>query len=274
MKPGFSCGSRPITTEPVARDSPLEAAATALVMSLLFVTLAARWSVVARTMKVPFRRAIPASCSRRAQLSLAVNALGVALLAAAFLCTGVSALNYPSFVGGGVAESKPGVNYNSDMVQAGGRVFMFGGEIYEEERSAANVLDEFWMLDFPTGAGGVASWSQIKETGDVATPAPRHQTQLCASDDGRVFVIGGATLIDNSLGTSHETHADTWMFDLSSGHWSELVLPAHGPPQRTGGRCVYEAGKVLMFGGRNAIRRGGVLDISDIQAEVFQDHWV
>lgn len=97
------------------------------------------------------------------------------------------------------------------------------------------------------------TWRDIEPT---AAPSPRFNTALAATDDGRVLLFGGR----ESDGTRV---ADTWVFDVEAGEWSELA-PATSPPFRDAHAMAYVGdGMVVLFGGNQTSGPGGMVSPLD-----------
>src|SRR5690606_16545527 len=83
------------------------------------------------------------------------------------------------------------------------------------------------------------AWRQLEP---ASPPSPRFNTGLAATDDGRVLLFGGR-------GADGARTADTWVYDVEAGEWTEM-LPAIAPSARDAHGMAYVGGGiVVLFGG-------------------------
>ncbi len=109
------------------------------------------------------------------------------------------------------------------------RLLMFGGQT-----TGVPYLGDTWVL-------GAAGWTEILTD---PKPSPRNFYSM-AFANREVLLFGGET--------AEGKKNDLWVFAPDSDEWTELPLAGEKPSPRSGHDMVWltEAGKIVMFGGRD-----------------------
>jgi hypothetical protein len=89
-----------------------------------------------------------------------------------------------------------------------------------------------------------------RDVAPATLPSARFNAALAASDDGRVLLFGGR------LGTGLRV-ADTWVFDVEAGDWTELTPPS-APSARDASAMAWVGNDTMvLFGGNETSGPGG-----------------
>jgi hypothetical protein len=100
---------------------------------------------------------------------------------------------------------------------AGGRVLIHGGRWREGTSGAYTVLDDLWAYELSTD-----TWTALPAG---ATPRSNH---IAAVVGDRLVIHGGS---DSTDGLTFTPLGDTWVFDLASESWSQLMTTGDPSPR-------------------------------------------
>eukprot|EP00053_Salpingoeca_punica_P018941 m.188434 g.188434 ORF g.188434 m.188434 type:complete len:1153 (-) comp17536_c2_seq1:210-3668(-) len=141
------------------------------------------------------------------------------------------------------------------LVQTESAAFIFGGcnilppDFYSETFTANNLsmcaMDELWQFCVQCNTPG---WTQIKRNSSSSTPWPParlHHSVATVPDSACMVVFGGYG--------AHGPLNDTWVFDMNTLTWTELVSPnGLRPAARFGHAGSAANGGIAILGGCNA----------------------
>jgi len=99
-------------------------------------------------------------------------------------------------------------------------------------------------------------------------PPARFNAAMAATDDGRILLFGGRV-------ASGMRVADTWLFDVEAGDWTELVPPTAPSARDASAMAFVGADAIVLFGGNETSGPGGSVTpradtwIFDLAAETW-----
>ncbi len=129
-------------------------------------------------------------------------------------------------------ESRPSARVNAGMsFIAENKVLLFGG--YDITQSHKN---DTWIFDLTTG-----EWTQLNPS---VKPSLRQIPCLSYIAENKVLFFGGR----NHFGNEFD---DTWIFDLTTGQWTQLNPTVHPSARFYHDMSLLREGEVLLFGGTN-----------------------
>ncbi len=117
-----------------------------------------------------------------------------------------------------------------------GRVLLAGGK----DLGTSLSLDDAWLFDVAS-----RTWSPIPVPG-VGAPTRRLGHRMAYAGGTRVLLFGGR----NSDTPTSSTVARPWLFDATTGAWTDIAQPGAQPDGRQSfGMAFLGGGRVVLFGG-------------------------
>lgn len=187
--------------------------------------------------------------------------------------------------------NSPGGRGNSVTWVSGGKLYLFGGQIYTSGNTQR--LNDLWVFDPATGywcwIKGSSSLNQNAFYGTIGvaatanTPGSRHSSVSWESG-GKLYLFGG---LNNNASTGEAYNLnDLWVFDPATGNWCWIkgstlanqtgtygtlgvAAAANTPGGRYSSVSWESAGKLYLFGGYNG--SGYFNDLWEY--EVASGHW-
>lgn len=132
---------------------------------------------------------------------------------------------------------------NFGIAQSESVGYLFGGGI-NDFTTNPEYFDNFYSVVADPHTGDLI-WTEIGQSGSE-WPTEREFMGMAASED-YVVVCGGSS---GSGYTSINNKEDVcYLFDLSSGLWTEITAPGFGPGPRTGPTVFIKGDNIYVFGG-------------------------
>ena len=130
--------------------------------------------------------------------------------------------------------SGPGARYESAMVTAGNRIFLFGGVVKD------GLTDDSWV--FESG-----KWVKLNLS---VFPSRRSDHAMAYNMDTKEVILFGGRIKNPSSDTSS---SETWVFNTENETWS-LATTMIAPSSRHGHSMVYDpvTRNIILFGGRDS----------------------
>ena len=118
----------------------------------------------------------------------------------------------------------------------GGRMIVFGGQVFEQEKDESLWFDDTWAYD-----PAANTWTELKPSG--AVPSARSMTSMVYDPVGKKMILFGG-------GNGQTAFNDTWTYDPAENRWTKLK-PKGSPPKCLGFATAYDPVRraVLLFGG-------------------------
>jgi N-acetylneuraminic acid mutarotase len=140
--------------------------------------------------------------------------------------------------------------YGSGMAVIGSKIYAFGGADYDEWGRYTNTLHDGTaprlgarMLAIDTNNLS-AGWQELAQC-----PGTPRFTAATAAVNGKIYVIGGNTGMDNSTGGEYTTVVDDWRYDPATNAWSRLQDMPVASSAYPAGQTVFDNRYMIMAGG-------------------------
>jgi len=127
--------------------------------------------------------------------------------------------------------TSPGARYGHAMTTVGGVPYLFGGL----DKNTSMVLDDFWKWDREN-----ETWVEITRNQGDSWPAARFYHNM--------VTVGDRILVANGYGLPPD-EPNYWLFDPSTGQWTEPGLATYPPARALGGMAALGEGRVFVGGG-------------------------
>ncbi|MGH9153485.1 MAG: Kelch repeat-containing protein [Acidimicrobiales bacterium] len=134
--------------------------------------------------------------------------------------------------------------------KANGNVVLFGGFTGNALSVCTPSLADTWLWD-----GAAGTWTQASP---ATSPPPRYFAATAYDGATGTVVLFGGVVLGGSVSTCGRASNDTWVWDGSTGTWTQVTPPV-SPPARDQATMSYDKArrKVVLYGGTGV---GGAQD--------------
>ena len=156
----------------------------------------------------------------------------------------------------GENEPVPRARYGQSVVKYGRSLYMYGGTGDDRNRRGTVLSEarELWRYDLDGNA-----WTLIHETSDdAAFPIPRSLHTAALIGGNKMLMFAG--FIQH---TEFNHRDDTWLLDLDTHQWTEVLTTGPSPAERFGACMAGLGDRVYMYGG-----------MSRVTHSILSDFWV